>query len=1402
MNKSLKIISLTIVAIFIAGLGILFSDKEVLPNAVMETPERDFIAGESIQIKIYLGEKLVKRDLFIKKARADEGFNIENELTFNSAEIVNTRIDIEQVNDEELLLTIYPPQNKFKPGKYTITTTIITDDGSRQLSQDFNWGVLALNTNKSIYSPFEKANIYYGVLNENGSTICNASLQLSIIMPNGSRDILSSENGLIQNGPECRGNNVTIHPDYLSEYQLSGSGRYLLELEATTFNGKYRIFDYFDVSEDIPFDIERVGPTRINPTAAYKIEIKVTPRNDFEGSIVEVVPSNFKLTDFSEGYRTGDPDGAPRRTIIWDVKLNKGEEAIFSYTFDAIDVSPMFYLLGPVEVYDINGDVIFRESRYWQIASDETGQVILFLGPGDAVPSDWTCISCGGGVFENRFPVGSSSAGFNGGSNTHTHSVTTAEQVTTSERRSAGGTGFSTTAHDHPNPSTTVTTESNRPLFATLQMIKSDGVPSVVPQGAIAMFDGAIPSGWTASTSLDNRMILASGSAGGPVFGGSDTVSHTVDPGDLTAASEELDEAGGGGDGAATNHTHTVGSLTSSIESLVPSHSSVFLAECTTGGGCNFNGVIAMFDDDPTPSVWTEMSNDGEAFENAFIEASASYQTVTQNGASKEHAHDNTSITSGGSSGGGNVGSGTGIANTGHTHVVDITGFNTLDHRPPFRTVIIAKKIAAIKISGNAYEAEATTAWIPCDGSTLNISLVINGGTVATTSCNDGTGAYEFPDKVVAANDPISVFFNASNNGAAITVANDDVTDIVLNPRKNRVWVKSETGVSNITNSDINHCDSVSPAQCSTIPFDVTSSNLTLESGVELHIETGKTFAPGGNVSVPNLHIKGTYTGVTGGTETLILTGSGTGACTTDPGTIRPLCIDSGTFTASEETRFDGSSTSNIEATTYEDLHVSGSATFQGLSGTITVNDEFEINAGSTIDVSVNNNVLNVSAIASISGTFTSGTGTKTFSGNFTLRNGGTYTGAGSSATTAFRGATVNLDATSTWTKGSEVVTFDRGGGLTTTWTDSNSTKQDMGAVTISANGGNTTLDLGSSTEVTSLTIDSSQTLDLNGSNTLTLLGNSTPFTVTGTFTPATGTIDYSSSGTSGTTITSTTYNNLTLNKASNTFTAGGNITLTGSSTPFTITAGTFAGSSHTFTYNSTSNTNITQATYNNLTLDPSGGGGPTYTLGTTTSQTITVSGNYSMGTNNTVTVNATTHDPTFDIDGNFSIESNGTFTASNTDTFSIAGNWTMNGTFNDSSGTIIFDTTGTTILAGATTFNNFTVTTDNKTLQFTAGQTFVINGLLTLTGSSGNEIHIHSTSGVSQWFIDHQGTESITSIHLEDSGCGGGSTNITLDSGSIDGDGNNGSCWVFPPNQTKIKLKGSNIRLRGGLRL
>ncbi|PIS07475.1 hypothetical protein COT78_03310 [Candidatus Berkelbacteria bacterium CG10_big_fil_rev_8_21_14_0_10_43_13] len=339
--------------------------------------------------------------------------------------------------------------------------------------------------------------------------------------------------------------------------------------------------------------------------------------------------------------------------------------------------------------------------------------------------------------------------------------------------------------------------------------------------------------------------------------------------------------------------------------------------------------------------------------------------------------------------------------------------------------------------------------------------------------------------------------------------------------------------------------------------------------------------------------------------------------------------------------------------------------------------------------------------------------GTTTFTTGMTTRivTGKTYTPGGNVASDNFQlygtfipeSNNVNIsgswDATGgTLTSASSTFVFNS----TATGKTVTSNSQSFNNLTFNGSGGGWTLSddltVAGALNVTTGTLDAS-------SHTINLSGSGTPFTIAGTFTPSTGTVNYT--GSSATNVTGITYYNLTLNHTDTTFTAAGDITV---SNVLTVTAGTFDASSRTITLTGASGTPFVNSgtftpststvvfntdtanvpfsgisTFNNLTLSP----------------TLTASRNWTLPA---VTVNGTSA-TSFDINPTagsayaLTVTLGGNLALSNASTLLIRGT---------SSATSVLDTSIT----------NYSISTGK--LQINPGGSVTANGsTITLTGSS-----------------------------------------------------------------------------------
>lgn len=658
----------------------------------------------------------------------------------------------------------------------------------------------------------------------------------------------------------------------------------------------------------------------------------------------------------------------------------------------------------------------------------------------------------------------------------------------------------------------------------------------------------------------------------------------------------------------------------------------------------------------------------------------------------------------------------------------------------------------------SAYDCSAVTA--------VTVRTATNGGANQSADCTASDGTYSITTAADpgAANIPVVVFIDTGEGikGTTVTLSSAGATNITgLDIIVDRLTVTQESATA-ITNTHLATADNADAG----IRYAVSGGNLTVESPMELHVRTTETFAPGGNVTTDKMHVVGTYTG-NGGTLTLL--GSGTS-------TARPLYVNGGTFTASATTIFQGTSATDIEATTFNALSltptITGAVTYT-LLGAETINGNFIINptAGTTQLLTVNaGGTITVGAAytTTVSGT-TSGTSSLDLrpggtdynlsTGKLDIATAGTLdAGSTTASTITLTAATSTLFTRSgNFTAGGSTVIFNPDAAVTLTsgtFTGGNAFNNLSLTPAISSAGRTYTFGAGAIEMGGDFLIQPSGTQLL----TVAMAGNITVAATKST------TISRTSTATS---TLNTNGSNPALSSGSIVVATGGTLNGTGSTstisltatsgTPFSLSGDNYTEGTTTIAYAPASGTalTVTSTTYNNVIFNRSG---MTFSLATSG---ITVT--------NDLTITAGVLDA---VSGsNFPI--------------TVGRNWTNTpgtGGFLAQNGTVTFNTTTAAAITGATIFYNFSATTAPKAIDFGDATTFQINGLLTLTGSAGpNYITLDSvTGGSTQWTINHQGTESISYASVKNSACDGASTIISADNGTNYNAGNNGTCWLF----------------------
>ena len=269
------------------------------------------------------------------------------------------------------IVLIVDPIRQFVPGVYKIQVDInnpITGV-TETIIQDFAWGVLSMNAGRDIYQVGEEATINIGILNDEGKPVCDAEAILEVQSPSGS--IGTPE---VKNTGICEVlDPLNIEPDYVATYTSSDDGQYALKLTATLADGTSRTMTRMvTVTRSPEYIIERKAATRLYPVGEAPMSIDIYFFQDFDGTISDVVPSDFEIGSIestgnaisTNGDQTLSEDGETKN-ISWQVQATAGNSQSFRYFYDAPDISPEFYTVGP-----LSGTGTLLEKRSWQIAND------------------------------------------------------------------------------------------------------------------------------------------------------------------------------------------------------------------------------------------------------------------------------------------------------------------------------------------------------------------------------------------------------------------------------------------------------------------------------------------------------------------------------------------------------------------------------------------------------------------------------------------------------------------------------------------------------------------------------------------------------------------------------------------------------------------------------------------------------------------------------------------------------------------------------------------------------------------------------------------------------------------------------------------------------------------------
>ncbi|MCX9073630.1 MAG: carboxypeptidase-like regulatory domain-containing protein, partial [Candidatus Methanoperedens sp.] len=231
---------------------------------------------------------------------------------YNNGELTDIEPDVEELREGKISLKL-PGSRAIKPGIYTLKVELVKDGITYAQEQEFQWGLVSLNTRKSIYKPGEPVELIIVVLDRYGHPVCNSDISLLVNNPNGEKTTYSTGNGTIASSGECGIFNAIYPAELEGVHEINITA--LVDDIVVSFN------THFLVQQDCEFDIVRTA-----------------------------------------------------QILTWKINLTERKTPVI-YSYSVPHKWPYLYALGPLEIdYQNRGSAkTFTEARPWYIAVDPAG---------------------------------------------------------------------------------------------------------------------------------------------------------------------------------------------------------------------------------------------------------------------------------------------------------------------------------------------------------------------------------------------------------------------------------------------------------------------------------------------------------------------------------------------------------------------------------------------------------------------------------------------------------------------------------------------------------------------------------------------------------------------------------------------------------------------------------------------------------------------------------------------------------------------------------------------------------------------------------------------------------------------------------------------------------------------
>jgi len=343
--------------------------KTFIKNASHEMLRRVNVSEDSGIVALEESQKALKKWV-------TENETIETFVYDSSGDLTDIAPEIAKTCEGKFAIEL-PKEQAFRAGIYKLSVRLMKDEHVYVLESEFPWGLVSVNTRKSIYKPGETVEFVIVVLDKAGHSVSNADISLTVNNPESDKTTYSIADGTITTSSESGIYNV----DYPSEIE----GNHTVSVTGLIDNVEVFFTTYFRVLQAYEFDLVRTAQSKIDPTLQDRFEVRIDVESltDAESvTLKEFVPAEFCVysTDAATIMQEGDT-----KTITWNKELI-GKKTSVSYSYAVPSIWPYLYALGPAEIS--HGTETFTEARPWYVAVDPISIINVQSYP--AVCGNWS----------------------------------------------------------------------------------------------------------------------------------------------------------------------------------------------------------------------------------------------------------------------------------------------------------------------------------------------------------------------------------------------------------------------------------------------------------------------------------------------------------------------------------------------------------------------------------------------------------------------------------------------------------------------------------------------------------------------------------------------------------------------------------------------------------------------------------------------------------------------------------------------------------------------------------------------------------------------------------------------------------------------------------------------------